>query len=171
MLSLDFSKLTKYINYTHIVDKNFKEKLKTYIDNFFKENKNRQLTNRDLFLRKNLELIYFNTKVFKNDEDATLLERVYYIVNDLYPYELICPLCGNKKRFNRFSKGYTKGCSHSHSTSLGTYLKDKEWIQKRKNTIYNKSDEEKQKTIDKMVNTIKSKYGYDYYYNISMKAL
>lgn len=72
-------------------------------------------TSRSLFLRGYEDSILKNTPFLCN---ASIMERVYFLASDLNIIDIVCPICGNKKRFIRPRIGYSNGCCSRHANSV-----------------------------------------------------
>lgn len=80
-------------------------------------------TSRSLFVRKYEESILKNTKFMG---EASMAERIYFLASGLSIIDIICPVCGSKKRFKRPKIGYSNGCCQKHSNGIMSSVLAKE---------------------------------------------
>lgn len=85
-----------------------------------------------------------------------ILTKDYYDTYERKENEGICPVCGKETSFQGFTKGYSIHCSTKCS---GIANKDIA-LQTFKNTIANRSIDEKSQIQLKIKNTMREKYGY-----------
>ena len=148
-----------------------KEYIQQLIKNFLEQTTNPgSLSSRTLFVKEHINLIKELTSFF--DENVKITERLYYIYYNLTNEDLKCPICGEKKRFYTFTKGYWQTCSHSCATKYQQkYCVNRgEVTRKCLETMKSKSDEEKDAMIKKRIYTTKKKYGDNIFSEISKKA-
>ena len=96
----------------------------------------------------------------------SLEEMVYKAMNDIKETPL-CPYCGKPSKF-KYPKGYTSTCGDrkcSHKMQLETKLAlnpgDPFNTKKMKETLSKRTEEDKQKTLEKRRNTTLKKYGVE----------
>lgn len=163
-------KCSTKLNLNYSYDVSIRYKLLKEIKNFKEKYPNcENFTRNSKFIKELKEEIYKNTE-FLNDYNACILERVYYIIEDLKPIDLVCPTCGNKKRFRNLREGFSNGCSSRHANSTMSNVLAKSHSIKVKETLKNKSPEEKQQAINKAKETIRKKYTPEELSNIAKKA-
>lgn len=108
------------------------------------------------------ENVYQEVLKYKFPNEFVWSQKLYhYLYNDFELKLGICPICGKRCKYNKFSKGYFKHCSYNCSAS------DKNTKKKREDTNlklygsiqYSMLDECK----EKVKNTNNDKFGCDYY--------
>ncbi len=137
-----------------------KDELIKYINDLIKNSKSITSVVNALRYSKQLDLLK-NFTLFLS-KDAKIGERIYCLINNINSIPL-CPICNNKLKFNRSSKGYYKHCSTRCST-INPITQNKS-----KKTTLVKYGDKNYRNIDKSEKTKLERYGDKNYNNKEKK--
>jgi hypothetical protein len=139
------------------------EQLRQDIQNYLNKFGNDALTSNALVIKRRKDDIINFTSFLP--EDTKMMERVYFIFHEIKLEDLACKICGEKRKFRSFVKGFNKTCSKGSCNSAygSLYSTDQtKRVAKMRETISLHTEERKKEIRQKYEQTQIERYGEDF---------
>jgi hypothetical protein len=139
------------------------KQLQQDIQNYLNKFGNDALTSNALVIKRRKDDIINFTSFLP--EDTKMMERVYIIFHEIKLEDLACKICGKKRKFRSFVKGFNKTCGNGSCNSAygSLYSTDQTKRVAKMNETKSLHTEERRKEIrQKCDQTKRERYGEDY---------